>query len=124
MVHELVAACGIRCVECPARIATQARDVDAARRVAREWSAAYHVEVDVSDVWCDGCMVPGRKCAHCAECEVRTCAIARNVEHCGACAKYPCAPLKAFHAMVPAARDVLERLRAGATASPVSDPAG
>jgi hypothetical protein len=112
MDHVLLGACGLRCDQCPARTATLTRDADLARRTAAEWSQAYGVKVEPDDVWCDGCMVPGRKCAHCAECEIRTCAIARNVDHCGHCAGFPCAQVEAFFVHVPAARDNLLRVRA------------
>jgi hypothetical protein len=110
--EKMVAYCGLVCTECPGFLATRANDVELAKKTAAEWSKAFGVEVKVEHVFCDGCLVGGKKCAHCGECEMRTCAMKRGVESCAACADYPCAPLEGFFAMAPHARATLESLRA------------
>jgi hypothetical protein len=107
-----VGCCGIVCSECPAFKATQTQDEALARATAAEWSRQFHIEVKPEHVWCDGCIQPGRKCAHCAECEMRTCAQGRKLDHCGQCADYPCQKLQGFFQMVPQAKATLDRLRA------------
>jgi hypothetical protein len=111
MSKKMIAYCGLGCTECPAYLATQANDPVAAQKIAAEWSKAYSADVKVENVWCDGCLVDGKKCAHCGECEIRACAQNLGVENCARCGKYPCAPLEGFFKMAPMARQSLEALR-------------
>jgi len=111
MSTKMIAYCGLVCTECPGYLATQANDPVAAQKVAAEWSKAYHIDVKVEHVWCDGCLVEGKKCAHCGECEVRACARKRGVENCARCDQYPCATLEGFFKMAPMARASLDALR-------------
>lgn len=113
MPAEMIACCGLVCSQCPAFLATQAGDEEKARQTAELWSRQYKVEVRVENVWCDGCMAPGRKCGHCGECEIRACALQRGVATCAACDDYGCETIGRFLAMVPPAKETLERLRAG-----------
>lgn len=108
----MIAYCGITCTECPAFQATQAGDEQKARETAAIWSKQFGAEVEVDDVWCDGCLVEGRKCAHCAECEIRACGVDRGLQNCAHCDDHVCATLEAFFVMVPSARETLDRVRA------------
>lgn len=109
---QIIGACGLKCHECPGYLATQANDAEAAARVAKEWSEAFHADVKPEHVWCDGCMTAGpRKCAHTSECEIRSCVVGRALENCAACPDYGCPTLQAFFGMVPAAKETLEGLR-------------
>jgi hypothetical protein len=110
--EKMVAYCGLVCTECPAFLATKKDDLALAMKTAAEWSKAFGVDVKVEHVWCDGCLVGGKKCAHCGECEIRACAEERGLSSCAACADYACAQLEAFFAMAPTARVELEALRA------------
>jgi hypothetical protein len=111
MSRKMIAYCGLGCTECPAYLATQANDPVAAKKIAAEWSKAYGADVKVEHVWCDGCLVEGKKCAHCGECKIRACARNLGVENCARCDKYPCAELEGFFKMAPTARASLEALR-------------
>jgi hypothetical protein len=111
MTERMISKCGLVCTECPAFIATRDGDEEKVREIAAQWSKEYHADVKPEHVWCDGCLVEGRKCAHCSECEIRACATKRAVESCAACPDYGCEILSAFHEMVPQARQVLESLR-------------
>ena len=111
MSTELVSCCGLICSSCPAYLATQAGDVAAARATAEHWSVAYGVQCTVDDVWCDGCTTSGRKCAHCGECAIRACAAEHGLATCADCPDYGCDTLAGFFAMVPSAKEVLDRLR-------------
>lgn len=106
--YRMIAYCGLVCSECPAYLATKQNNVDMAKETAEQWRAAYNVQVKVEDVWCDGCIVEGKKCAHCGECEIRACGIERKVENCGHCTEYPCERINAFFKLVPNARSVLD----------------
>ncbi|MBN1883461.1 MAG: DUF3795 domain-containing protein [Deltaproteobacteria bacterium] len=105
---RMIAFCGLICTDCPAYQATQADDLAGAQETAALWSKEYGVNVQVEDVWCDGCLVEGKKCAHCAVCAVRKCAVKRGVVHCGACADFACGTIEQIFAVAPEAREVLE----------------
>lgn len=112
MAERLVSVCGLVCSECPAYLATLSNDEEKAREVAAGWSQAFGITVAVSDVWCDGCLPEGRKCAHCNQCEIRACGVERGFDNCAACADYACDKLEPLFKMAPAARDTLDALRA------------
>jgi hypothetical protein len=108
----MIAYCGLICTDCSAYKATRAMSDEQAKQVASQWSQTFHVDIKVADVWCDGCLVEGKKCVHCGECEIRACARNLKVENCGLCDQYACGKLQGFFQMAPAARDVLDAQRA------------
>jgi len=107
----MIAYCGLTCTECPAYLATQANDLDKIKEIATAWAAEYKADVGPDDVWCDGCLADGRKCSHCAECEIRACGQDRSVDHCAACDDYACEQLAGFFEVVPQAKANLDGLR-------------
>jgi len=111
MTEKTISYCGLVCTECPALLATRANDAAAAQKIAGEWSRAYGADVKVEHVWCDGCLVEGKKCAHCGECEIRACARKLGAENCARCDQYPCPKIEGFFKMAPQARATLEALR-------------
>jgi len=112
---EMIAHCGLVCTDCEAYQATQAGDQAALEQVAAKWAVEYNAPgMTVEQVACDGCLVEGRKCGHCGECEIRACGIARGVANCGHCADYACEKLEKLFAMVPDARATLDRVRQAA----------
>ena len=110
---RIIAYCGLVCSDCPAYIATQANDQEALERVAAQWREEYNApQFTVESVICDGCLTEeGRKCGHCAECEIRACGVARGVANCAHCADYTCEKLERFLGFVPEARGVLDEFR-------------
>jgi hypothetical protein len=114
MADKLIGACGLTCSACDAYLATQAGDAAAVERIAAAWSEQFHTSVKPEHVWCDGCLttVP-RKCAHCAECEVRACVLQKGLANCAACPDYGCQTLESFLAFAAdsGARETLESLR-------------
>lgn len=111
MTKGMIAYCGLVCTDCPAYLATQAGDQEKAQATAELWSKQYDATIVVDDVWCDGCIVGGKKCSHCSECEIRACGQDRAVENCAHCEEYPCDRLVGFFKMVPEAQTTLERIR-------------
>jgi hypothetical protein len=107
--ETMIACCGLICTDCPAFIATKANDEKKAQKTADLWAKQFGVKVAVAHVWCDGCTVGGKKCAHCAECEIRACAMGRGAANCGRCPDFSCDKTEKFFAMVPPAREVLEK---------------
>jgi len=112
MPESMTAFCGLTCTECPAYLATQAGDEAKAKETAALWSQQYGADIGVDDVWCDGCLVEGRKCAHCGECTIRACGRERGVESCAHCDDYACETLTPLLGMVPAAKATLDGIRA------------
>lgn len=113
MPDEMIAHCGLVCTACEAYKATRTMDAALAKATAAAWSKQFNVRVEVDDVWCDGCLVEGKKCTHCKECEIRACAMQRGVVNCGHCDDFACDKLDLIFQMVPAARQRLEKSRAG-----------
>ncbi len=112
MEPTMIAYCGLTCTECEAHHATRTMDQARAAEIAAAWSKQYGAKVTPDGVWCDGCLVEGRKCAHCGECEIRACGRQRGVENCAHCEDYPCEMLGTFFEMVPPARATLDGVRA------------
>lgn len=116
--EEIIAYCGLVCTDCPAYVATQAGDRAELERVAALWREEFNTpDITVESIICDGCLTDqGRKCGHCAECDIRACAMALNLANCGHCADYGCEKIERFFGFVPDARVRLDRIRAGLVA--------
>lgn len=114
---KMIAYCGLVCTDCPAFIATQADDRTGLEKVAAQWREEFNApNITVESVICDGCVVGGRKCSHCFECEMRACGLERGVLNCAHCDDYACEKLEGFLGFVPDARAVLDGIRAGLVA--------
>jgi hypothetical protein len=110
--NRIIAVCGLICTDCPAYVATQADDRAALERVAAEWRQAYNApNITVESVICDGCLDGGRKCGHCAECDIRACGVARGVANCAHCPDYGCEKLQRFFGFVPQVQVTLDEIR-------------
>lgn len=109
---RMIAYCGLVCTDCPAYIATQAGDRAALERVAAQWREEFSApDITVESIICDGCLVHGRKCSHCFECEIRACGLERAVANCAHCSDYACEKLNSFFGFVPDARATLDAVR-------------
>ncbi|MEW5871528.1 MAG: DUF3795 domain-containing protein [Chloroflexota bacterium] len=110
----MLAMCGLVCTDCPAYQATQADDAAWLERIAAEWREQYNAPAITAEaVRCNGCLVrEGKQCSHCAECQVRACAVARGVENCGACPDYGCETISALLAYIPDAKIRLDAIHA------------
>jgi len=110
--ETMIAYCGIMCSKCPVYLATQADDNKAREEVSKLWSKQYGMDMKSEDANCDGCLqVNGRLIGHCRICGIRACGLEKKVGTCADCAEYACEQLKAFHAIAPHARKMLEKLR-------------
>jgi hypothetical protein len=109
---EMISYCGLTCTECPAYIATQKDDMEAAASVAEEWGKQFGMEVLPESVLCDGCKSEaGKLCGYCNICAVRACGIERTVVTCAQCEDYGCETLRACPAYIERGKETLERLR-------------
>jgi hypothetical protein len=111
--EPILAMCGIDCSQCGAFLATQANDLDMLEQEASKWMAEYHLEkVTVKDVTCDSCLATSERLgAHCYECDIRLCGLARNINNCAECPDYGCEKLTKFFTFVPDAKNRLETIR-------------
>jgi len=113
MTEKMVAYCGLICTDCDAYVATQAEDMVALEKMARETSAQFEMELTIADAMCDGCLaITGRQIGYCLECAIRLCGIQKHVENCARCDGYPCGKIEAFSKPGTTHRATLEALRA------------
>jgi len=113
--------CGINCDACSAYQGTVNYDLASLEKAAGSfWSGAYSAKEWV----CLGCLPADQPflASFCAQCKLRTCAIARGVTNCAACAHFEaCQQLQEFVAgeselLVQKMRLLRERFLAGSCA--------
>jgi putative nucleotidyltransferase with HDIG domain len=105
----MIAVCGLLCSECDIRKA--ASDPETAQRIADWFQEERSVEVDPSDVHCDGCR--GERERHWSpECWILTCCVdTRGLDRCSECEDFPCEGLRDWAATSTRYADALERLK-------------
>ena len=113
----MIAYCGLICDSCPIHLATiepdksrqQTMKVSIAEECAKYYGLDFQPE-DIND--CDGCRsATGRLFSGCLKCEIRKCAIVRNLENCAFCNDYACERLKEHFLLDPDAQSRLEEIR-------------
>jgi hypothetical protein len=110
---KMIAACGLDCAACPAYLAAMTNDDALRARTAVEWSKAFGFDCKPEMVNCHGCLATdGVQIGHCAECEIRNCAVAgKSLKNCAVCGDFAsCGQLAAFLAHSPEAKKNLEAL--------------
>ena len=113
MTEPMIAFCGITCTECDAYKATQANDMEALERMAKEASEQFDMEMTVADAMCDGChATTGRQIGYCHECAIRLCAVPRHIETCAHCDEYACDKIEDFSKPDTDRRKTLDGIRA------------
>jgi len=117
MDDRMIAYCGLICTNCDAYKATQAGDMEALERAAKQASEQFGVETTAADSMCDGCLsTTGRQIDYCHECAIRLCAVPRHVETCAHCDEYPCDKIEAFSKPGSAHRKTLDGIYAALNA--------
>jgi len=111
---RMIAYCGLMCTDCPGYIATQANDWAALEKLAERARIEFNSpNATAASSLCDGCLSASeRKCAYCAECSIRACAIAKGVANCGTCPEYGCEKISGFMAMAPEVKATLDAIHA------------
>lgn len=110
--EKIIGFCGLVCSECPAFIATKTDDAKERERIAKEWSKEYKHEFKIEDINCDGCISRGgRHIGYCSICEIRVCAVEKDVKNCAYCEDYSCETLNNFFNMAPQAKKNLEEIK-------------
>ncbi|MDP8229367.1 MAG: DUF3795 domain-containing protein [Candidatus Electryoneaceae bacterium] len=109
----MIAKCGMICTECEAYIATQDDDLEAKKKIAAQWTKSYEFEFTPETISCDGCQTEtGQLCAWAdGGCEIRKCAVEKNVATCANCDDYACEILVNFQQYIPGAKACLDELR-------------
>jgi hypothetical protein len=112
IVPEMIAHCGLDCNECKAFKATQAKDSEWKKQIAKQWTEGLKVEFKLEDVDCRGCRSDTLS-GWCRKiCEIKPCAEERKVKTCAHCDDYPCGKLKEYLSdNDPAATKNLEKIR-------------
>ena len=110
----MIGYCGLDCEKCEAFIATK-NDDDALRAtVAAKWAKDYGAPIKPEHINCTGCLSTGVKTYFCDQlCEVRKCAVKKQLGSCGECPDLACAELERILRMAPEARRRLEGMRKG-----------
>ncbi|MFW9853249.1 MAG: DUF3795 domain-containing protein [Candidatus Thorarchaeota archaeon] len=91
---ELIAFCGINCLECPAYIAKRTDDMELREKTAREWSGPEE-PIKPEDINCDGCLILDKELfKYCNSCQVRICGLEKEVQNCAHCDDYSCEKLE------------------------------
>ena len=113
----MIAYCGLDCQSCQIHLATIEPD-DSKRKVMRTsiaqiCSEQYGMSMKPEDVTdCDGCRSnTGRLFSGCLHCEIRSCAIDRELESCAYCDEYICNKLQDHLKIDPSAKVCLEKHR-------------
>jgi hypothetical protein len=112
-----IAYCGLKCDSCPIHLATLEKNISHQAKmrvlIAEQLSKIYGTSPKPEIITdCDGCKVNnGRLFTGCADCEIRKCAILKNMINCAYCSDYACDKLNKHFAIDPGARDKLEEIR-------------
>lgn len=119
--NTMIAYCGLMCDGCPIFWATREKDTvkkekmraAIAQLCIERYGLHYGLEYTAKDINdCDGCRTKGgRLFSGCKNCQVRMCAIQKEVENCAFCSNYACDKLKEVFATDPSAKTRLEVIR-------------
>jgi len=99
---EMIAYCGLNCVECQIYLATRETDLKKQRQMREQIVIAIKKylgeEKRVEDITdCDGCKAEGgRLYSNCQKCQIRKCAREKGLENCAYCGEYACEKLSEF----------------------------
>lgn len=106
----MLAYCGLNCLECGAYIATEKNDDALRAKVAKEWSEMFKVNILPEAINCTGCKSDGVQFAHCSQCEIRACAMQKNLDNCGLCDDFVCEKVAFVVNNVPDAQKALQEI--------------
>jgi hypothetical protein len=106
-----IAYCGLDCAACPAYHAAERLTIEQRQEVADRWNEEFGGGHTIDDIDCVGCSREGRRTSYCDTCEIRKCAVEKEVATCAECADYGCGKLTAFLAETPIAKANLEARR-------------
>lgn len=109
---KLIGCCGILCSECEAYIATQNKDYEKIKDLAKQWSTEDY-KIKPEEMICYGCCTKSvKKFKFCNECEIRLCSVEKAIENCAFCSEYPCKKLDKPFEISPENKKRLDELNA------------
>jgi len=117
----VIAYCGLACDSCPIHLAMLEPDKSRQQilriSIAGQCSKHYGMNLQAEDISdCDGCRAnTGRLFSGCYQCEIRKCAILKNIESCAYCSDYACETLRKHFSLDPEAKTRLEKIRTSYT---------
>lgn len=97
--NKHIARCGLDCSKCDAYIATKNNDYELKVKTAKAWNERYknenrdRNEIKPEDINCKGCLSAGPIYMYCRRCEIRNCALNKNLKNCQDCENYRCEKL-------------------------------
>jgi len=118
-----ISYCGLACDTCLIHLATLETDsskkaemrVSIAEQLSKIYGTTPKPEI-ITD--CDGCKVnDGRLFTGCADCEIRKCAISKDLINCAFCNDFACEKLEKHYTFDPSSRDRLEEIRKNISAT-------
>lgn len=108
---NLIAYCGIDCAKCPAYIAFINDDDNLREKTAKQWSEMFKHDFNKEDINCEGCTKGKIHVYFCGNmCNIRKCAMSKNIENCAFCNDYPCQMLSDFIKDIPEAQENLKNI--------------
>lgn len=115
--NTMISYCGLACDTCPVHLATIERDEvrkqELRESIAKQCAERYNLELHLEDITdCDGCRTnTGRLFSGCIDCEIRRCALEREIETCAHCNEYGCEKLEKHFLLDPDSKNKLEQIR-------------
>ena len=112
----MIAYCGLTCDTCPIHLATLEQDkskqLSMRAEIVKICTEQYEMSMQIRDITdCDGCRACARLFSGCAKCQIRKCAVARELESCAFCKEYGCEKLLKHFEADPSARTRIEEFR-------------
>ncbi|HOO73954.1 MAG TPA: DUF3795 domain-containing protein [Tepiditoga sp.] len=93
----MIAYCGLNCSECDIFIATQNNDKEKILSVLKKWQEGIGLVYNDSDLnGCNGCK-SDMVLSYCSKCDIKDCAVSKDVSMCSECSDYKCERIKKFY---------------------------
>lgn len=114
---DVVSYCGLICTGCPVLWATQEENPALKEKmrteIAKLSNKLYQTSFSSADITdCDGCKTAGgRLFSGCEECQIRNCAMEKQIPNCAHCSDYACETLEAFFKDNPESKSRLDFIR-------------
>ena len=114
--RELIAYCGLHCHTCPIYVAAQEQDKskksELVYEIIRMCRKRYGIEYRFSEIICDGCTSANASLfTGCRNCEIRRCAIEKDIVNCAYCNEYACDLLSGLFSTDQMAKTHLDEIR-------------
>ena len=90
---DMIGYCGLDCEKCDAYLATKNNDQALREKTAKLWAELNNAPILPENINCEGCRMNGSKTVFCDSlCEIRKCALNRDVITCGDCSELEICP--------------------------------